>query len=897
MFDRFIRLAEARRALSEGRFERVLALVSDPILVSDRRAASLRERALDGLMLRARKRANGDGWSMALADLSRVLAAEPEYDGARTLKARMRERIDESASAARAAGDLLQEARRLVAEGELEAAAEQCRAAHDLHVTPVEEAAVARLIETRRAAAVEQLKRGAAALRDGSLDVARQCLIEARAQDRTVEGAAHFGPKLAARLADTLAPKLEELIRADDPAGALALLQQQQRELPEIANAPAMQRFWAKASASLGREVQRLLESGELEAAVQALTGVDPDCLAGLAQPVREAADAVARGLEQRERGDFDGAVEALGQAAAALSSSTLRRRAKAWQADQVVVRQALDRARALGEAGQLLEARQELLALVERWPLHAELCRELEVLDQGAADVERRLAQARAAAAEGRLREAAALLVALAVPGPRGEEARVLLKEIRARTDLVQRGLGQVRRTVHGRASSSAQGLRHCVMRLDQLAKVQTDEAEIASLRDALEAEVSGLQLLDEAAAAVQRGDAAATAEALRPLGEVRAGLLRADRLDARMLDLSDDLTRRVEDAVGAGRLDAADHWLQGLEAVSAAHADIARRVRELRTQAEQRRATAEAAATNGRRALAARNLGAAESCVEEARQAWADGPAVRALEQRLIAMRDQEAAVGEAERLASEQDFAAAHRELDRMSTTPSMLRTRIFDLKQSLARAQGLEGAFLLRVDEGGEFLVVRGDTITVGNVRDGHADLPVLANISGRHARIVRSMSFHGGMQDRIVAERGELYAGGERVIEHRLNDGDRVRLGSVLDLTYRVPSKRSLTAMLTLGSGFQVAGTDKVLLMKDRGRDGRILIGPVPDAHVRVPHDQPEIELFTDADGRVRVRFEGRADLGGRPISGEHPVEAGAVVRCGEVAFVLQPLRP
>jgi hypothetical protein len=152
-----------------------------------------------------------------------------------------------------------------------------------------------------------------------------------------------------------------------------------------------------------------------------------------------------------------------------------------------------------------------------------------------------------------------------------------------------------------------------------------------------------------------------------------------------------------------------------------------------------------------------------------------------------------------------------------------------------------------------------------------------------------------MSFHGGMQDRIVAERGPLVVEGREVSEHRLRDGDRVRLGSVLDLVYRLPSARSLTASITLGSGFQVAGTDKVLLMKDRGRDGRILIGPVQDAHVRTPHPQPVVELFATRDGQVRVRCEGEGEVNGKPFSGEHPVEAGALVRCGEVCFALQPL--
>ena len=242
----------------------------------------------------------------------------------------------------------------------------------------------------------------------------------------------------------------------------------------------------------------------------------------------------------------------------------------------------------------------------------------------------------------------------------------------------------------------------------------------------------------------------------------------------------------------------------------------------------------------------------------------------------------------------MTSAKDFAEANRQLGDMPPTPAVLRTRIFDIKQGLARAQGLDGGFLLRVDEGGEYVVLRGDCVTVGNVREGKADLVVLANIAGRHASIQRSMSFHGGMQDRIRADNGEVFVRGKSVPEHALKSGDRVRLGSSLELTYRVPSTRSITAALTLSSGFQTAGTDKILLMRDRGRDGRVLIGPAADAHVRVPDRCPEVEIFAAKDGQVRIRFTGKGSMDGRPFSGEHPVTAGALVRCGELSFVLQP---
>jgi hypothetical protein len=197
----------------------------------------------------------------------------------------------------------------------------------------------------------------------------------------------------------------------------------------------------------------------------------------------------------------------------------------------------------------------------------------------------------------------------------------------------------------------------------------------------------------------------------------------------------------------------------------------------------------------------------------------------------------------------------------------------------------------------VDEGGEYLVLRSDSFTIGNVRDRWADLQILANIAGRHARISRSMSFHGGMEDQLIAERGELQVNGRPVKKTRLRSGDEIGLGRVLSLLYTMPTKRSLSALLTLKGGFQVAGTDKIVLLKDRGRDGRILIGRTADCHIRVPHDGPEIEIYGANDGQIRVRFSGKGEMDGRPFTGEHPVTAGAVVRCGAVSMVLQPWAP
>ena len=103
-------------------------------------------------------------------------------------------------------------------------------------------------------------------------------------------------------------------------------------------------------------------------------------------------------------------------------------------------------------------------------------------------------------------MREAYALALAQAVPGPAGDEARQLVKEWRARMELVGRGLDQVRASLHGSDSGATEGLRHCLSRLEELAKVQADHEEIPALRAALQAELTAVSSCESSLTALAR-------------------------------------------------------------------------------------------------------------------------------------------------------------------------------------------------------------------------------------------------------------------------------------------------------------------------------------------------------------------------------------------------------
>ena len=80
----------------------------------------------------------------------------------------------------------------------------------------------------------------------------------------------------------------------------------------------------------------------------------------------------------------------------------------------------------------------------------------------------------------------------------------------------------------------------------------------------------------------------------------------------------------------------------------------------------------------------------------------------------------------------------------------------------------------------------------------------------------------------------------------------------------------------------------------MLLLKDRGRDGRILIGKGSDVHVSVPHASAEVEVFAHKSGQIRVRCEQGGTIDGKPFADEHPVDPGALVQAGGVTLVLLP---
>lgn len=894
MFDRFIRLARAKKALHEQRFLDALQQACDPLIAGDRRAERIRTQATEQLIRRARSRLESGDVSTALVEAKRLKNLAPGEAAAELLRvaeaaAERGEQARDEFRATRA------EFRKLVDAGDL-AGAESLLASASL--ADADKAGMNELVRTRRKEAVAILDRAVGQATKGSITGALDGYRQALAVDRGLPPAALSSARrkiAAAAAADLEAPCKFRKADPNQLQAMFANYAQMVARLPALTEEPKFTAVHAPIEEAIERclrGVSSLDEGSTLAKAVRASgMPVDP-----------ELDQVIAALLALAESGDGQPHAHAavltqLQEHASQRGLRPLARLAGAGVASAAEGEERLDAARKLLEDGNLEAARAMFVAFLNDNPMHEGVQKELELVDEGMADLDRRLADVRLALRAGRLREACTGAMALVGSARIATEAQQILAEARTRMELVDTGLDEVRVSLHGRAAATQEGVRHCLKRLEELAKVQVDHEELPRVMEAVHAEIAALELCAKSEAALERGDLEAVANAIPKLIAERDNLLGQERIDAKLCQLGDGVLQFGDRALGEGRLALVLRSASVLQQLEIVRADFAVRAEAWQQEHQQREQTVGELLRDARSRLIDRDLADAERLVEQAQGQWRESAEVQAFAHQLQKLRKQTHTLEQVAAMAEDKDFLGAHQKLASMPNVPPMLRTRVYDMKQDLARAQGLEGAFLLRVDEGGEQLVMRSESVSIGNVRQATADLPVLANLAGRHATIRRSMSFHGGMEDTIVAEDGEVRIGRKKVQKHTLKSGDKVHLGPALGLLYQKPTSRSLTSRLLLQSGFQVAGTDRVLLMKDRGRDGRILIGPGRDVHVTVAKATGEIELFASNSGQMKIFCEQGGSIDGTVFKGEHPVAAGQVIEACGVTFLLMPWQP
>jgi len=172
------------------------------------------------------------------------------------------------------------------------------------------------------------------------------------------------------------------------------------------------------------------------------------------------------------------------------------------------------------------------------------------------------------------------------------------------------------------------------------------------------------------------------------------------------------------------------------------------------------------------------------------------------------------------------------------------------------------------FMLWVDAVGGFWVCLGDIVVLGQpVPCGTADVPILADISSRHARIRRDGEGY------LIEALREVRLDGRAVPQlGSLSNGSKIQLGEAVRLVFRRPHPLSATARLDFASHHRTQpSADAVLLMAEA-----CILGPKPHSHV-VCRDWPaEVILYRQED-QLYCRTAGGLEIDGVNYQERGPV--------------------
>ena len=205
------------------------------------------------------------------------------------------------------------------------------------------------------------------------------------------------------------------------------------------------------------------------------------------------------------------------------------------------------------------------------------------------------------------------------------------------------------------------------------------------------------------------------------------------------------------------------------------------------------------------------------------------------------------------------------------------PSLAETMALDRRPI---AGSLPERLLLLVDGGGSFLLHRGDRVSVGRAAAGRpADLPIYSDLSERHADIARVDD------DYFLFASREVEVAGRPTRHRLLQDGNRVVLARRAKFTFRLPSRKSSSAVLEMSDSTRLPNdVRRVVLFRQMA-----MMGPGRSAHISCGAADQGLLLFERA-GRlwVRPQSKGGIETEAKPVAIGQPIEM-----CG-VSFVIEP---
>jgi len=189
-------------------------------------------------------------------------------------------------------------------------------------------------------------------------------------------------------------------------------------------------------------------------------------------------------------------------------------------------------------------------------------------------------------------------------------------------------------------------------------------------------------------------------------------------------------------------------------------------------------------------------------------------------------------------------------------------------------------GLPERLLLLVDGGGSYLVLRGDRVSIGRVMASDpADVPVLSDLGERHASINRVED------DYFLISGKAVDVGGCRTQHHLLRDGDRIVLGQRAKFTFRMPTRKSSSAVLDLSDTTKLPNdVRRVVLLRHHAT-----LANTPSAHICCRHAGTPLVLFERGGAMwLRQKSDGHVDTEAVRLPLGEPVEFAGV------SLVLEP---
>ncbi|HOW18082.1 MAG TPA: hypothetical protein PLC79_03520 [Phycisphaerae bacterium] len=465
---------------------------------------------------------------------------------------------------------------------------------------------------------------------------------------------------------------------------------------------------------------------------------------------------------------------------------------------------------------------------------------------DPRAANLRERLAQGlldrvRAHEEAGRYAEAMLDLDRAAAAGARPEQVAALRNWIRGVADHRQKDEREHRRQVEAARERIEAG--SLTAGRDMLADLDAADTQVQRLqREVEERERTAERLLAETQRLLQAGR---FGPACRALERARA----ADPKAPALLDLEAQITRgvleQIREAATVGRLDTAADLFGQLGDVG----------RSLPERSEWERALAEVAAAA--EAVSRADWAAARRAVLRLRTRLADAAWLAQAAEQLTQIEELTTAILAGPLGMVPQPHAGGRPgantvllpRADAARGRPPSESGAIPESGDFVAKTSPASKWQLL-VDGAGSFLIVGQERVTIGRAGgdDAEADIALMADISAIHAEIGRIED------DYFLFARKTVRVNGRPVSQRLLEDGDRIELSRHAHLTFRLPSRRSASAVLELGGSQRLPGDVRRVVLFDR----HATMGPGPGHHIMVPGAYGGVALFERA-GRLYVR--------------------------------------